>query len=152
MIDLSQKTYRRLLRRSTSFEDSPDDVITRLLDQVEEADPLRRDETEKAARDARGTKPGSILPERAYWKPILEVLEEGGGALPANDVIEAAGKRMRGELTPRDFEPLDTGEIRWRNRARFARLRMREAGLLSDTSRRGVWEITDSGRAFLHDA
>jgi restriction endonuclease Mrr len=56
---------------------------------------------------------------------------------------------MQDVLTPRDFEPLKSGEIRWRNRARFARLRMKELGLLSDSSHRGIWEITESGRQYL---
>src|SRR4051812_41831521 len=41
-----------------------------------------------------------------------------------------------------------TGEVRWRNRTRFARLRMKERGLLSDMSPRGIWEMTDAGRGY----
>jgi restriction endonuclease Mrr len=52
-------------------------------------------------------------------------------------------------FTERDREPLRSGGIRWRNRVRFARLRMKEAGLLSDSSHRGVWEMTDMGQAYL---
>lgn len=72
--------------------------------------------------------------------------------MPANDAIEAMGVRMQSTLTPRDYERLDQGEERWRNRVRFARLRMKERGLISSTSRRGVWEITDDGRKFLDEA
>jgi len=149
-VELSDTTYRRLLRHSLSFEESPDDVIARLLDQVGDGDPLRGEEILKRVQSSRGRRrSGSILPERSYWNPILEVIAEGGGAVPANDVIAQVGERLKHDLTPLDFEQLDTGEIRWRNRARFARLRMREAGLISDASRRGVWEITDVGREFL---
>jgi len=143
---LSESTYHRLLRKAISFEDSPEDVILRLLEQTENdegpaLDPIRA----QASRAA----PGSVLPVHGYWLPILELLDEAGGSAPSNDVIEALEERMQNLLTPRDFEPLKSGEIRWRNRARFARLRMKERGLLSDTSHRGVWEITDAGRRHL---
>jgi len=93
--------------------------------------------------------PGSILPEREYWVPILEILTEAGGAAPASDVINALGGRMDRMFTQRDLETLSMGEVRWRNRARFARLRMTEQGLLSGDSHRGIWELTDLGRKHL---
>ena len=83
--------------------------------------------------------------------PILEILREAGGAAPASDVIDALGDRMRTILTQRDYESLSMGEVRWRNRARFARLRMTEQGLLSAASSRGIWELTDIGRKHLED-
>jgi hypothetical protein len=143
-IRLSDSTYQRLLGHVTSFEDTPEDVITRLLDHVEgtEVSVVASPEPPRAA-------PGTVLPVRAYWVPILQLLVERGGAAPANDVIEALEDRMRNILTPGDFRPLNSGEIRWRNRARFARLRMKERGLMSDSSHRGVWEITGAGREFL---
>lgn len=143
---LSQLAYQRLLRQALSFDDSPEDVILRLLDQTGDAEmPVRDPVREQPSRAA----PGSVLPVRGYWIPILELLDEAGGSAPSNDVIEALEERMENLLTSRDFEHLKSGEIRWRNRARFARLRMKERGLLSDTSHRGVWEITDGGRKFL---
>jgi restriction endonuclease Mrr len=93
--------------------------------------------------------PGSILPEHEYWKPMLEFIVEAGGSAPAGEVIGALGERLRGSLTSRDQERLETGEVRWRNRVRFARLRMTQQGLLSDASPRGVWQVTDAGRSYL---
>jgi hypothetical protein len=145
---LSQLAYQRLLRQALSFDDSPEDVILRLLDQTGDAEaPVRDPVREQSSRAA----PGSVLPVRGYWLPILELLDEAGGSAPSNDIIEALEERMENLLTSRDFEHLKSGEIRWRNRARFARLRMKERGLLSDTSHRGVWEITDGGRRFLNE-
>jgi len=131
-----------------SFDDQPEDVIARLLDEVEGAavtDSGRDSDHEGPSRAA----PGSVLPIKAYWVPILQVLVEKEGAAHSNDVIDALEARMAEMFTERDREPLRSGGIRWRNRARFARLRMKEAGLLSDSSHRGVWEITPQGRAFL---
>jgi hypothetical protein len=148
-IELTQATYHRLLRRSTTFDDTPEGVIGRLLDRTESAGtpPAESDQTDQPTVP-RAT-PGSILPEREYWRPILNVIVEAGGSAGANDVIEALGERMKDVLKPRDRDLLKLGEMRWRNRARFARLRMREQGLLSDASPRGVWEITDAGRRYL---
>jgi len=146
-IDLSTPTYRRLLNRAESFDDSAEDVVRRLLDEVEGDEPAQ--ELDVDGRFGSRATPGSILPEREYWLPILEILMEAGGTAPANNVIDALGNRMRDLLTPGDFEVLRMGEVRWRNRARFARLRMREQGLLSDSSPRGIWELTNSGRLYL---
>jgi hypothetical protein len=152
-IELSEQTYTRLLRRSTSFSDTAEQVVLRLLEKTEPTEgsglhivhqdvPTNDQPTPRAI-------PGSILPEREYWLPILEVIQQVGGSAAASDVIEALEGRMKGMLKPRDYETLSMGEVRWRNRARFARLRMTERGLLSGTSHRGVWEITDAGRRYL---
>lgn len=144
-IELSDSTYRRLLQQATSFEDQPEDVILRLLDSSGGATSLPDPPANTAVRAA----PGSILPVEDYWVPVLQVLSEAGGEAPSNDVIDALEDKMRAVLSDRDRERLKSGEIRWRNRARFARLRMKERGLISDTSRRGVWAITTRGRAYL---
>jgi Mrr N-terminal domain len=146
-IDLSEETYNRLLRQASSFEDTAEDVIERLLDAVDGDDELQV-QALKRRRKSRAT-PGSILPEGEYWRPILSIIVEAGGSAPASDVIEGLGRRLKSVLTPRDLEPLNMGEVRWRNRARFARLRMTQQGLLSKTSHRGIWEITDAGRDYL---
>lgn len=150
-IELSDRTYQRLLRHATSFEDQPEDVIVRLLDQREdgdEASPLAFPPPSRPSGPSRAA-PGSVLPVKEYWVPILQVLEDMEGSAPSNDVVDALEEQMKDALTPRDFERLESGEVRWRNRARFARLRMKEQGLLSDSSHRGVWEITSKGSAYL---
>ena len=150
-IAVSDPLYQRLLKRATSFEDSPEDVIARLLEEVGEDDVASNPGGEGTRPPSRAT-PGSVLPVHGYWIPILRVLDEAGGSAPSTDVIEALGTRMQDILTQRDFEPLKSGEIRGGNRARFARLRMKERGLLNDTSHRGIWEITEAGRKHLAQA
>jgi hypothetical protein len=153
-IELSESTYIRLLRRSSSFSDTAEQVVLRLLDETEPSHgrSVQLVQHQSGASEESSTPraiPGSILPEREYWRPILEILEQVGGSAAASDVIETLGEHMRGMLKPRDYEKLTMGEIRWRNRARFARLRMTERGLLSDKSHRGIWELTDAGRKYL---
>jgi hypothetical protein len=152
-IEVSENTYTRLLRRSASFSDTPEDVVVRLLDKAEASPGDRtvhqlQQDVDSPRPSPRAT-PGSILPEREYWRPILEILDQSNGAAAASDVIETLGEQMQDVLTPRDYETLAMGEVRWRNRARFARLRMTERGLLSSTSHRGIWEITELGREYL---
>jgi hypothetical protein len=149
-IVLSETTYQRLHNHATSFDDQPEDVIVRLLDQADEdGDPAPGPpEVSRPARASRAT-PGSLLPLTAYWVPILRILDEAGGAAPSGDVLEALDERMGDMFTRKDRELIASGAIRWRNRARFARLRMKERNLLSGTSQHGVWEITDEGREYL---
>lgn len=156
-IEITDETYSRLLKRSESFADTADNVIVRLLDSTapdldDSVHSVQRRSVRNEVRQATPRAiPGSILPEREYWLPILEILMEAKGAAPASEVIDALVGRMRSMLTQRDYETLSMGEVRWRNRARFARLRMTERGLLSATSARGIWELTDAGRKYLED-
>jgi hypothetical protein len=146
-IQLTPDTYSRLLKRVVSFDDQPEDVVARLLDEVDGVigTPAPDNAPEPATRAA----PGSVLPLNAYWIPILQILEDANGEAPANDVIDALETRMGAIFTERDRQPLQSGAIRWRSRARFARLRMKERGLLSSNSPRGLWAITPAGREFL---
>jgi Mrr N-terminal domain len=148
-IELSSPVYQRLLRRSVSFDDTAEDVIGRLLDQVEGGVAPARNDSDTLFQNQAPAPPGSLLPIGAYWLPILGILVEAGGSAPANDVIDALGERLGDVFKDRDRGTLRNGEVRWRNRARFARLRMKERGLLSDTSPRGVWEVTEVGNAYL---
>jgi hypothetical protein len=148
--DVSPKTYERLLRRAISFEDDPEAVINRLLDQGE-APKLKGGTPPEPGRRTRSATKKALLPEGEYWLPILEFLDRAGGSAQSSDVIEFVEHRLRPRLTESDWELLSTGEYRWQNRARFARLRMKELGLISDQSPRGIWEMTSVGHVYLVD-
>ena len=79
--------------------------------------------------------------------PILEALIELGGSAPSSRVVDLAGKKLRRQLTQVDFTRVKSGEMRWENRARFARLMLKELGQIAEDSPHGTWEITDAGRA-----
>lgn len=89
---------------------------------------------------------GELLPEREYVFPILRALRAAGGSAPLDAVLAAVEQELGPRLTPQDRGLLGRGEVRWRNRAQWVRKDLVEAGLLSATSRRGLWEITDLGR------
>lgn len=146
--EFSPETQKRLLKWAESFDDTPEDMVRRLLDW---ADSVKTAAKKTQSKQKGRAAPGSILAEGEYWIPILEVLTDAGGSAPANDVIDAVGPKVADRLTPADLAPLDIGEVRWRNRVRFARLRMRERGLLSDDSPRGIWALTDEGERFLNE-
>jgi Mrr N-terminal domain len=148
-IELSDRTYKRLLRQAESFEDTPENVLERLLDYVERGGSAEEHWLKPSA--ALLKEEGGLLPEREYWLPILQILVEAGGEARSRDVIAALGDRLRSRLMPRDFDVLEMGEVRWQNRARFARLRMKEQGLVSSASPRGIWEITKEGRRYLDE-
>ena len=50
-------------------------------------------------------------------------------------------------LGPIDYETLQSGDVRWENVARFARLGLKELGHIASDSPHGTWEITEAGRA-----
>lgn len=77
--------------------------------------------------------------------PVLDALRQlGGSARPAE--VEALVAEML-EI-PRDVqeEQLESGGSRFRNRVHWARFYLAKAGLI-DSSRRGVWSLTESGMA-----
>jgi hypothetical protein len=104
-----------------------------------------------AARPARAPR-GSLLNENAYEVPILHVLVERGGRAGKNEVLDALEPLLGDELTELDRTPLASGEIRWRNRAQFVRLRLVQRGEMKADSPRGIWELAEAGRSRVEDS
>jgi hypothetical protein len=100
---------------------------------------------------AKALKRGQMTPQGAYFVPILQILEEMGGRGPAPEVLDRVGRLMAGDLNEHDRAALKSGGIRWRTTAQWARNQLREQGLLAAGSRRGMWEITEQGRAYLRE-
>jgi hypothetical protein len=89
---------------------------------------------------------GSILPESDYEIPILRTLVGMGGRGPTSEVIALVEKELDSKLTDVDRGKLSAGDIRWKNRAQFVRLKLVEKGEMASGSPRGTWEISDLGR------
>ena len=98
----------------------------------------------------RGRK-GLKTPELAYLRPILEILVELGGSGDANVVLDLLYAKMAPVLNEYDHTPLASDGVtpRWRNTAQWARNNLREQGLIRPDSPRGVWIISETGRAWL---
>ena len=85
------------------------------------------------------------MPEQEYVCPILEALRDAGGKATVQEVLKKVYERVRDKLTQADLQQLPSGGVRWRNRAMWVRQYMVSAGLLSQETPRGVWEITATG-------
>jgi hypothetical protein len=107
----------------------------------------RRGAAQRPARARRG----SLLAEEAYEIPMLQVLAEHGGRAGKNEVLDVLESRLGDRLTELDMTPITSGEVRWRNRAQFVRLRLVERGELKRNSPRGIWELSDAGDARLRE-
>lgn len=151
-ITVSSRSYQRLLGYISSFEDKPADAVERVLD-IADSIKLKysQDDNEAAPLRSRSATKDDLLPEGEYWRPILELLVRAGGSARGSEIIDDLELRLADRLGDSDKDMLSMGEVRWRNRARFARLRMKELGLISDQSPRGIWEITEAGRIYLDD-
>jgi hypothetical protein len=94
---------------------------------------------------------GASTPQKAYRVPILRALEEMGGQGRTAEVVDRVGEMMEDQFTEWDRQMLPSGtDIRWRNKANWARNAMVNDGLLASDSPRGIWEITEKGREVLH--
>jgi restriction endonuclease Mrr len=85
-------------------------------------------------------------PNRAFRKPLLEVLGEAEGPLHRPDLVTAAGHRV--ELSEVDLQPLNGGLPRWRKAAGFELSDMKKEGLV-ESPERGFWAITAEGEDIL---
>jgi Mrr N-terminal domain len=94
-----------------------------------------------------GTREQTLYTE--FDRPLLESLVALGGRGSAEDVLQHMKAKMEPTLKPRDFEVVSSGEERWRNTARWRRNALVKLGFLRPGSQRGIWEISDSGKAWL---
>jgi len=145
-IDVDVQVYEALKTLAVPFEDTPNTVLRRELGL--DGRPISRTARGGPTSVRRATV-GSILPESEYEQPILQALDEAGGSASARAVTDRVGELLESVLTTADREPNRSGEVRWRNRAAFARLRLVERGLLVRGSRRGIWEISPEGQRAL---
>ena len=88
-----------------------------------------------------------VFTPREYFRDqILVTLLELGGRASSEDVIARLEHGRRSHLTEYDRGELDSGEVRWKKNAHFARNQLREEGLIAGTSEWGIWELTATGK------
>lgn len=141
-IELSTATYARLQSLAVPFEETPEDVIIRLLDRSD-----GKEEQMLPSTEPHPSTLGDATPQRRYERPIIESLRRRGGSAPIEDVIDDVFGEVREELIAADYEPIATGtEPLWRNRVRWARKELEfRKGLIKPGSPRGIWELTERG-------
>lgn len=80
-----------------------------------------------------------------YFGPLLDALRKLGGSGSPDEVVERVATDV--EISDKvQNELLPSGEPRYRNQVHWARFYLVKEGLL-DSSKRGVWSLTDKGRA-----
>lgn len=80
-----------------------------------------------------------------YFGPLLDALRTLGGSGAPSEVVEqiATDLKLSDDL---QNELLDSGSPRFPNQVAWARFYLTREGLL-DSSKRGVWRLTDKGQA-----
>lgn len=80
-----------------------------------------------------------------WFNPVIKALKDLGGSGTPSEVVEYVSKM---EKVPEEVqqEKLKNGGLRFSNQVRFARQYLVWAGLL-DSSKRGVWSLTENGNA-----
>lgn len=166
-IQIDDEVWAVLKSHAEPFIDTPNSVLRRLLDMAASANgassapgafvgeksrphsPGRRTRQRRPRKrqaDGARAQPGTILGDEEYDLPILAILDEHDGRAPTREVLDELGERLADSLMPADYEALASGDIRWRNRAQFVRLRLIQRGDMKKNSPRGLWEISDQGR------
>ena len=94
---------------------------------------------------------GGGVPGRDFERPILNVLIEMGGVGHRKKVLFEVGQLMATRLGDDDKKPVkgERGRLRWERTAEYRVSDMRKKRWLKQVSEteKGVWEITDLGRA-----
>ena len=90
----------------------------------------------------------NYVSKNVFTTPILSALVFSGGKATVDDVAEIVWEYTSESLTYSDVNTILSGEISWRNRLRWHGARLKQQGYIK-SSKRGVWEITPSGRASL---
>lgn len=156
-IEVDDEVWEALKSEAEAFVDTPNTVLRRLL-RIDRAasSSAAAVETPTRASSRASNKPkrarvpaGSLLPESEYIVPILKVLKAHGGSAASRDVTDEVGAIVKDRLLPMDHDLNESGEVRWKSRVQFTRLRMKERRLLKDNSPRGIWEISDAGLKYL---
>jgi hypothetical protein len=89
----------------------------------------------------------SARPVARRWTPpevlgplIVDVLQEAGGGLPAEEVLDRVRAVIGDGLRPGDEELTPAGELRWHYAARRARQTLIEEGVMVP-GRPGIWQL-----------
>jgi Mrr N-terminal domain len=142
-IEVDEDVWGAIKSRAEPLVDDANSVLRRVF-KLEKGRASRSASSPGRQRPKRAA-PGSILSEREYEAPILLELLGRGGSGQATEVTDAVGERLEGKFTKLDYENLDSGDVRWRNRTQFTRHTLKRRGLIRSDSPRGIWELTKEG-------
>ncbi len=147
-VRLEADVYEALKRLAEPFTDTPSSVIRRLL---EAHGHLEKRQEKKPALAKPASDPDlGPTPQSVYEEMLLEVLAAPpfNGRGDKRSVTLAIIEKMQKQklLLPADLELVATGETRAENAIAWGRNALKERGVLSRSSPRGLWELA-AGRA-----
>jgi hypothetical protein len=145
-IRIDSEVLDALKKLAEPFVDTPSSVIRRLL---EEKGLIAKPPAAppKAPEPSSGLEP---TPQAVFEQFLLSVLEEQfKGRGDKRSVTLAIIEKMQKQalLRPADLELVATGETKAENSIAWGRNALKDRGLLRRNSPRGIWELTDEGRA-----
>jgi hypothetical protein len=109
---------------------------------VTKAAPKPRERHATPTRAVAPPKPVTLrwTPPEVFKPLILDVLEQAGGELEADDVFHELELLVKEDLKPQDSETTPEGELRWRYAARRARVALINEGRMTKAGP-GVWKL-----------
>lgn len=128
-IRVSDAVWAMLQQNARPFEDSPNDVIERMLK-------IRTEEI--PATPKRATTRSGRTTQQAFRQPIIDALRGLGGKAHKADVMAELEKSMT--FTKEDLETDGNGRLVWRERAAWEAVSMRRDGVLL-SPKHGIWEV-----------
>jgi hypothetical protein len=150
-IRIEDDVLEGLKQLAEPFVDTPSSVIRRLLE--EKGLIAKAPETPPRAAGLQklpSTSTLELTPQSVYEQFLLVTLEdEFKGRGDKRSVTQAVLERMskRGMISTADLELVSTGETKAENTISWGRNALKERGHLIRNSARGIWELTQDGRA-----
>jgi hypothetical protein len=154
-IEVDDMVFDYLQRRAQPFVDTPNSVLRRELGLTEGTTMTTTtiasasDDDRTAGRSIQASRQAALpmTPQKDFRPVIRDILLETGGGREMSQVLEEVELRMRSKFRPGDLTTVSTGEIRWRNAARWERMQMAKEGLIKKGTRSGWWELTEEGES-----
>lgn len=142
-IRVDDEVWGWLQGQARPLEDTPNSVLRRVagLEQAVEPKSRLRRVPERTA--------GRKTPQQAFRRPILTILLKHGGKADRTQVLRELEVAMKDQLTTFDRQDISSGTIRWQKSAEWEVSTMRQQGILLShaQSARGVWQLSEKGRA-----
>lgn len=150
-IEVDDEVFDYLQSQAQPFLDTPNSVLRRELGLTEGTtmtttdSPVTPSSNRPAGRSIQGSQQRELpmTPQREFRAVITAILREAGGGREMSEVLAEVDVRMRSKFREGDLSTVSTGEVRWRNAARWERMQMAKEGLIKKGTRPGWWELSD---------
>lgn len=150
-IRIEQDVFDGLKKLAEPFVDTPSAVIRRLLAEkgILLPAPVRPAIPARLAADEKALTP-ELTPQATYEQFLLATLAQNfDGRGDKRGVTQAIIEKMvkHGFIGTADLGLVATGETRAENTITWGRNALKNRGLIARGTGRGIWELTDEGRA-----